>query len=314
LHQRKASSDLLAHQPLQWDSERFQAALGRSDDEEHVDCNTFSLGEEQGPGHVHSLAWSSPGLAKFNRSMLAVLNTDHQLALYQSVRTSKTSKDRIPVLLVNGCLSAYFNMIEASSPKIAEKATLQLQRLRRRIRAFAWASNSFAQPNGALIEQERPAASDNFTRGFQLLVLANDNGEVVLIRVISPYMDSTKSEWSLDGITHFKAFPEPSTISNFPKVFVSNFVSNVALSPWVSSGEGSYEAALAYTTPGTIKIRILKIDGGSTIIDDIEHVIGDFALHHSQGGNVKWHWKVGRFIQMVRNKLSTNIESLTMAM
>jgi hypothetical protein len=122
----------------------------------------FSIGAEQSQSSVSQLAWSNQGLGLHRRCVLAVLTSNLLLSLYEADGQRRTWSR---VYVVNKALEKYFE--SKDRPKSIGTS---------RIRSFAWCP---PLKNDARGEDDRA----DVRWGEQLLTIATDNNDVVLVRV-----------------------------------------------------------------------------------------------------------------------------------
>lgn len=139
----------------------------------------LSLGEEQSHSNAVSVAWSPSYLALHQRPVLAVLTSNLLLSIWapgQDLRDGSTWK-RVAVL--NNLITARIQHFSGASGKI--------ERLRNRIRCFAWAKSV---PEGRSQYWQSSRVHE-----IQLLAVGNDAGEVVLLWLLCPLQGF--SQWDV---------------------------------------------------------------------------------------------------------------------
>lgn len=128
----------------------------------------FSLGAEQSASVVIGLAWSPAGLARFRRSVLAVLTSNLILSLWEPIgpRAIWTR-----VAIINHALHPDPSALTMLSGEELRKAN---------IRSFHWCSplKTPDQPE----DPDQPSEPES-RWGIQLMSIANDANEVVLLQV-----------------------------------------------------------------------------------------------------------------------------------
>lgn len=134
----------------------------------------LSIGEEQSPNTIVSLSWSPLGLAKHNRSALAILTTGHILSLWASDSDPRTVSTWKRVLILNKALHV---TPKGNAPSKDAASGWEISRRSARIRSMSWAPVD--------------ADHNHQTCQIQYLTVTNDADEVVVLHVQSP--------WSNDG-------------------------------------------------------------------------------------------------------------------
>ena len=202
----------------------------------------FSVGEEQSLSTVIALAWSSPGLAKHKRPVLAVLTSNHLLSLWASNSDMKIPSSWGRVLVINMSMRRSLELLPANSSSRLQSEKLKNPQMLR-IRCMAWAplldlsdagplndgptvspteldkdqstSNdaSTADPmNYTILETQSLPAEVSLTMETQLLAIANDCGLVHVVRVSSPYTSYSNS-WGADMIAQC-SIPSPFSLAS----------------------------------------------------------------------------------------------------
>ncbi|KAI5291894.1 hypothetical protein KEM54_000007 [Ascosphaera aggregata] len=131
----------------------------------HQPLDSFSPGEELSNSHITSLAWSSDGVGPFRRHVLAIQTSNLLLSVW-GLEDGNLKWTRLAI--INQSLYAYF------APKCNGDRTL-LQK-RQRIRSFSWSPT-------CPIPSERQGSSLDEKRGWNYMAVANDNQEVIFLRV-----------------------------------------------------------------------------------------------------------------------------------
>ncbi|KAI9373447.1 transcription factor IIIC subunit delta N-term-domain-containing protein [Aspergillus egyptiacus] len=124
----------------------------------------FSVGAEQSMSTVVSVAWSSPGLARYRRSVLAVHTSNMVLSIYGLVG-SQGKWTRIAI--VNKALESYFGEGVGKESGRSRKSS---------IRSFTWTPP-------LMIPSENSLQSGPETRwGIPVLAVANDDNDMVFLK------------------------------------------------------------------------------------------------------------------------------------
>lgn len=137
----------------------------------------MSIGEEQSSSHVTGLAWSAAGLAWNHGCALAVLTANGAVGVWDAVDGKRDmAKQWKRVATVNQAVRRWTKMLDVDNGKPREqwiKREWQTrQRLRARLRAFAW----------------MPVAKG--VKGRQMIVVSNDLGELLVLEVFRPHQQS----------------------------------------------------------------------------------------------------------------------------
>ena len=196
----------------------------------------FSIGEEQSVGTVTALNWSAPGLGKHRRSVLAVLTSNLVLSLWESKANLKEPESWERVLVINHSLRDYFTDHDnnANTPD-TKKGSL---RRRQRIRALAWAEPLISEENNG-------HASYQSKWGTFLLAVTNDNGEIIILRMVNPYSMEVgqSSRWDAMVVWHGKARPATHAESRptqqsllSAKMAEIRFVRDLVWGSWMDTG------------------------------------------------------------------------------
>lgn len=187
--------------PDLWTAVRFRVNSFTAEEwpsQEPSSFEDFSIGEEQSLSTVTALSWSAPGLGKHRRSVLAVLTSNLVLSLWESKADPREQDSWERVLLIHHSLRDYFSSHDDNAN--APDARAGSLRQRTRIRASAW-----AEP----LRWERDHGNHSFQSkwGVFLLAVTNDRGEIIILRIVSPYSMETgqSSKWDAVVLWHGKA-------------------------------------------------------------------------------------------------------------
>lgn len=149
------------------------------------DCfDHFSIGEEQSTSVVTALAWSPPGLAMHKRSVLAVLTSNLVVSFWASVADPVVTASWQRVFVLNHAVEKSWER-RCFSKQLPMPTESQLRR-KLRIRSMAWAPRIRQWP-------EKYQHSVETKWGMFLIAVANDDGEVVLLLISSPYTTESTS-------------------------------------------------------------------------------------------------------------------------
>lgn len=247
-----------------WDNVRLRVnvfATAESPLQDPARSAISSIGEEQATFTVAALSWSPPGLAKHGRCALAILTTNHVLSIWEPTRNPREAGAWKRVLVVNHALKRYFEKEAESEEQMDEFEAQERLRLRMRIRAFAWAPHS-----GQATDSGLPSSGISLNR-HQFVAIGNDEGEIVVIRICSPYdiLSTERSGWRAEVIHHFsspslssatleaKEHLPSSLLSDY--LAASNIVTDIVWSPWCDS-----TAYIAYLARSKLKVRHVKLE------------------------------------------------------
>ncbi|GAM40067.1 hypothetical protein TCE0_034f12120 [Talaromyces pinophilus] len=184
----------------------------------------FSIGAEQSLSTVSQLAWSNQGLGLHRRCVLAVLTSNLLLSLYEA-DGQRRSWSRVCV--VNKALEKYFE--SKGRPKSIGAS---------RIRSFAWCP---PLKNDARGEDDRA----DVRWGEQLLTIATDSNDVVLVRVKRNHSSKVFGwRYSIDVIGHIALGNLHRQYSLIPKgslwadaLSSKARIQNISCGPWSKTGD-----------------------------------------------------------------------------
>lgn len=221
----------------------------------------MSIGEEQGDSTVTAIAWSWPGLARHLRPVLAVLTSNHLLALWASTSDVRESRSWERVLIVNNVQAA------ASLPQTPSC---------RRIRSMAW-SLPFQRPKCRLDHHRRD-------RGIHILAVALEDGNLHILKVLSPYNMESKS-WRLErlcavesshrdscGVYHAMKDKHNEALSSVNRnryslfgiaMEASRFIDTISFGPWTTHEEQAAETVVSFraaTVASSLRLSCTTLD------------------------------------------------------
>ncbi|KAF2835688.1 hypothetical protein M501DRAFT_997843 [Patellaria atrata CBS 101060] len=210
----------------------------------------FSIGEEISTSHVIDLEWSPPGLAQHRRCALAVLTSNLALSIWTAEGNPSHASNWKRGLVVNKVLKHYVSGLE-NTPASGGGNEGNVWRLRTRIRAFTW---SPTLQDNRTINGFKPQKSIRYDG--QLIAIANDYGEVFIIRIRSPYSCfDALSKWTGNVLFHFKSRISADPRLNFDEIIDTigplPTVDKLTWSAWSSPGELLREESLAYSEDNT---------------------------------------------------------------
>ena len=145
----------------------------------------FSIGEEQSGSDAVNVAWSPSRLAIHHRPILAILTSNLLLSIWAPGHNVQDESAWERVAIVN-------RMVRERIRK-GSRETRVINALKLRIRAFAWGPCSEG-------ENTEPTSVD-FTQWPQLLAIANDLGEVMILWILSPFEGF--SQWDVRLLSTF---------------------------------------------------------------------------------------------------------------
>ena len=159
--------------------------------QDFINFKDFSIGEELSESRVIALGWSPEGLAKHQRSCLAVLTSNLLLHLWASPSDPAVERSWQRVLIINETMKAHF---EAQSEPDDGKDGLLIRK--KRVRAAAWATRPGSDVSFKVVDHSSA-----------LLAVLNDDAEVLILEI---FYDNTDSlETSATVATSFRmTYPE----------------------------------------------------------------------------------------------------------
>lgn len=199
------------------------------------------------------------------------------------------------VLIVNLELERYFKDLQIAEGGSSEDEKVERLRLRQRIRAFSW-SPSTSHP-GPLTTIGSP-----LNWGTYFLAVSNDNNEITILRILSPYDPlSPTEEWSVKATAHFKVHNNSTSQVHAPGIFdeyvqQQRFISHLAWSPWSGRESARHQSTLAYASNSELRARnifghIQKNGHLSLSIAESESTYQAINLKHA--GPLRWGPQVG---------------------
>ncbi|GFN18397.1 hypothetical protein AtubIFM56815_000124 [Aspergillus tubingensis] len=291
----KNAAERLGHDTSQspinnWHSVRFRVNVFTNNEWPTIypqNRDNFSLGAEQSLSNVVALAWSPPGLAKYRRCVLAVLTSNLLLSLYEPVG-SQGKWTRVGIL--NGALKTHFNSTVQEDGMLLRKSS---------IRAFAWSpplkltAERHITPYSVLPAESR--------WGFHLLSVANDDNDVVVLRIHRPPTGLGPPYEA--GVLSVNSFQD--TDEHYPKLQPSSIFSEILRSkikilsmswgPWFHAKE-SASGFLAVTHGTALKVVHLDVkvlsptpNTGSQPQSQIKAISKDITPKFYEGLN-KYHF------------------------
>lgn len=217
-----------------------------------ADRDDFSIGSEQSLSTAAAIAWSPPGLAKYRRSVLAVLTTNLLLSFYEPLGPQQ-KWTRVGIL--TNTLLQYFVSLQADTSKIS------LLR-KKRVRAFTWCSP---------LKNSSSFSSHVESRwGRHLLAVTTDDNDVVFVQVKRLAESAVSAKlYAFEILSHI---PMHEPVGRFPMInrgslFAATMdsksrMTHVACGPWLESRvEGapdhSYRAVAGVVYGSSVKLVIM---------------------------------------------------------
>ncbi|THY18183.1 hypothetical protein D6D00_08212 [Aureobasidium pullulans] len=227
----------------------------------------FSVGEEMSEAYIHALDWSPPGLGKHKRSVLAVLTSNHILSIWECVGKPEIATDWVRSCVINHALQAHYKDMDKRDPEESEHDHFERLRAKQRIRAFTW---SPSPPDPSL-----SGASGDCTARSPYLAVSNDRGEVLIIRLQTPYdvLEPETSHWTLSVAETFSVDVSETKQSPLsacmPVTFKwrSPFVDQLAWSPWALDSSNTLTSILAFTLQSSLQCTSVKLNELGTHTD-----------------------------------------------
>ncbi|KAK6436062.1 hypothetical protein LTR95_007755 [Oleoguttula sp. CCFEE 5521] len=228
--------------------------------------HVWSLGEEQSQRHVVSLAWSPAGIAKFETCALAVLHSNHVLAIWECTGRPQENTHWSRCLLINHAVQALY---QQDKDKSLSNRPVEQQQVWQRINAFAWAPDM----RNLGLSISRPSWSS------QLMAVATGRGDLLILDVRSSYdlFDSSESEWSVKILHRISA----NTIAATRPAEARNVQSEVdvrltyiAWSDWAveSQETDNVVSSLAFINAGVLHAVRVVVTAGSNVDLDVGEV------------------------------------------
>ncbi|KAK6436730.1 hypothetical protein LTR95_007074 [Oleoguttula sp. CCFEE 5521] len=215
----------------------------------------WSLGEEQSQRHIVSLAWSPPGIAKFETCALAVLHSNHVLTIWECTGRPHDSTQWNRCLLINHVIQALYRQENGKDLSNGSSERLQVSQ---RISAFAWASK-MRDPG---VSMAHPSQTG------QLMAVGTGRGDLLVVEIHSPHdlFDFSESEWSVKILHRISA----STIgaarqaeSHSGQREADVRVSHIAWSDWAVGSKDSSDmySHLAFIADGVLHTARVRASG-----------------------------------------------------
>ncbi|KAL4911753.1 transcription factor IIIC subunit delta N-term-domain-containing protein [Aspergillus aurantiobrunneus] len=235
--------------------------------------DNFSVGAEQSMSSVVGVAWSPPGLAKYRRSVLAVLTANMVLSIYA---LASTSGKWTRIAIINKALEGFFHeSIENNT------LTTRFQSLFRRdiedktprtrktnIRAFSWIPPLKIPAKNQLY----PGAEARW--GIFLLAVTNDDNDMIFLQIQLPNFQQESfgslhaeavSAVNLPGSTGYDQVFQPGSV--FSSAVRSQVrMLSLASGPWIHrpqgneiKGDNALSATVNMAAVQGTKLRVVKL-------------------------------------------------------
>ncbi|KAJ5606630.1 Transcription factor IIIC zinc-finger [Penicillium lagena] len=270
-----------------WHITRFRTNLFTH--EEWPSCwpqnrDNFSIAAEQSPSTVRALAWSPPGLARFRRSVLAVLTSNLVLSLYEPLGPRR---QWTKVGIVNHSLRNYFSPSEDPNGLALRKCL---------IRSFSWCTplQMPASDTDSVLDPES-------RWGVQMLAVSNDHNDVIILRV---HRSAPSSSYSMDLLGLHSPEAQGSQYSTYcPGSILENAlqikqrVLSVTCGPWIASPDTNTDDAYVATSLVVVvygsQLRMIKVIAALKASDTEEppiyNVAVDVTAHPLSSLTQQWH-------------------------
>ncbi len=287
-----------SHSDSDWDLVKIQVNSFTPEEVAHPKPGSFaifSIGEEVSESEATSMAWSPAGPATHRRAVLTVLTANHTLSLWDAANPRQEVNWK-RALIVNRSLQ---NHLGDRWPLDSDRnlEAHEVQRLRGRIRTYAWSHTCRLGPD------------DQW--GVPLLAVANNYNEIVITRVLSPCNGLAKSsdKWDLDVLAWINLKNASDISAGRPsrrRTALSGlqFASNLAWSPWWEGPCNGQTSLLAYVYEDRLYIQKISVrnedptdegsEGGNSLAVTVDPAV--FNLHAPRSGpdvRLIWHDEVG---------------------
>lgn len=242
--------------------------------------STFSLGQEQSSREVLAVSWSQPGLGLFSRQVLAVLNADDSLHLWECYGRPAVKDHWQRIMVVNVVLKRYAEQHfwsnagkAGNSRKAAESPIDRVGR----IKAFCWS------PSTDQISSTNPPSR----LYSQLIAVADDSETIYLIDVESPHdtLRPRSQDWTCVVKAHVSAAQPSQAKSRMLACLPAgsklppSAVEQLSWSSWSTGREGHLSSSLACTIGGRLYLYTVTMN---TISGDLHTEPFRFPDHVSQ--------------------------------
>ena len=276
-----------ANRNTKWHVAHFQANLFTTAEwptQYHDRFAAFSIGREQSTDTIIALQWSPPGLAKHQRSLLAVLTSNLILSLWE---TNGEIGNWKRVVVVNHALENFFG-----------PAMDELDPVRRRtcVRSFSWGSRCLDE----LGATEGRSCCDLAAHSGHFLAVCNDNAEIAIVNIASNervpgsragYTSITLGKQSIPSVLSLARI-EPESLF-YASLRSENTASHLSWGPWrQEKSTGEQRSLLAVLHQLKIDFLDIRQPPGSTTV--ITSWIDLSPGLPSISGQLAWNFKVSR--------------------
>ncbi|KAK3706172.1 hypothetical protein LTR37_012873 [Vermiconidia calcicola] len=251
-----------------WNSITFRANAFTADEVPLSDPLSFrnlSLGEELSLRHVQALCWSSPGLGRYGRCVLAVLSSNHVLSFWECDGKVNDGANWKRTVVVNHALRRYYHNADKPDGETEQKERERLQ-VYQRVRAFAWSQTM----HDGLVPSDQSIPHTDC--GYHLLAVSTEAGDIVLLRIVSPHSILRKkhSEWKVE-VMHCFGVGDLASEALHSGLFVeehddrpldnaTSMADHLALGPWRQNDSGGcYISTTAFIANG--RLFSIEVEG-----------------------------------------------------
>ena len=254
---------------LLWDSIAHRVNLFTTNEipfAEPLGSVNWSIGEELSLRHVTKLDWSPPGLARFSTCALAILHSNHVLALWECVGQPHVRDKWKRCLNVNHTIQAYYESSKTDD--------IEMRQVRQRIRSFAWVP--------AIHKKHVPVdprLDSHLAQREHYLAVSTDAGDIFILRVTSPHdvLAPENFKWEAKVVFHLQMSSEgsnfpPGTYQNNPPPVIG--ATALAFSDW----DNNDCAKFAYNSRGRLFVCDARYESST---DTWPRVILDEAQEYS---------------------------------
>lgn len=232
----------------------------------------FSPGEELSLRHVQALAWSPPGLGRFRHCVLAVLNTNHVLSIWECDGRADISANWKRTVVINHALISHYANLEKAIGA-TEQQFSERKQVSQRVRAFAW-SPTLNWPG------------DEQVTSTQLLAVLTEAGDIIFLRIRAPYdlLAAGSTNWQVEvmhsvhvsevvAAAHSEVSKEPSK----DKFFAVNhtIADHIAWGLWQTVGDAESAATVVFIANKKLYTLVVRSEAHRTLS-------GSGPLQHTQ--------------------------------
>ena len=235
--------------------------------------SVMSIGEEQSDSNATAIAWSTPGLARHGRPVLAVLTSNGLLSLWASTTDPRESDSWERVLVINKS-----NKAPARNPKLAFP----------RIRSMAW-----SWPLKPIKDDHNHHQSSWVTH---ILAIGLDDGSLHVLKITSP-VNTESDHWRCERLCgvddiHKGTFEINQTLRNKengglssfkhnkPSLFrmameASHFIDSLHFESWTQRDAKTFDTVVSFRT--TTDVGFLSLSCEASLLNQY-----DFELKESE--------------------------------